>query len=234
MDDQALKTFYQNQVNKTVEYLEKKNRILFVVTSNRYGNEKAKSTLLAEKIAGRLAGKVKIINAAKLKIYQCEGNVSLTSGNRCGAQDAKLNSKSKNPSGQHRCWASINNPDDELWRISQELFASEVVVFFGSIRWGQMNAVYQKLIERLTWIENRHVTLGESNLLANTEVGLICLGHNWYGDEVIATQKKVMDFYGFKVVNELFWHWQFVNDSGQESLESYQEDAREFKEIFLK
>jgi hypothetical protein len=40
-----------------------------------------------------------------------------------------------------------------------------------------MNAIYAELIERLTWLENRHATLGESNLLKDKEVGVIAIGH---------------------------------------------------------
>jgi hypothetical protein len=36
-----------------------------------------------------------------------------------------------------------------------------------------MNAIYAELIERLTWLENRHATLGESNLLKDKEVGVM-------------------------------------------------------------
>jgi hypothetical protein len=41
-----------------------------------------------------------------------------------------------------------------------------------------MNAIYAELIERLTWLKNRHATLGESNLLKDKEVG-VAIGHNW-------------------------------------------------------
>lgn len=51
-------------------------------------------------------------------------------------QEARLADPEKNPSGEHRCWASMNNPDDELWRISRELLQSDAVLFFGSVRLG--------------------------------------------------------------------------------------------------
>jgi multimeric flavodoxin WrbA len=53
----------------------------------------------------------------------------------------------------------MNHKDDELWKISKPLFEADVVIFFSSIRWGQTNSYYQKIIERLTWLENRHSTL---------------------------------------------------------------------------
>jgi hypothetical protein len=44
-----------------------------------------------------------------------------------GLKKLYLKDKEKNPSGYHRCWASIHNEDDELWKISKELFESDCV-----------------------------------------------------------------------------------------------------------
>jgi len=221
-------------LSKTLAYLKKKKRVLFLTTSNRWSNEKEKpkSSLLAEHLAENLDN-AKIIDITELKIYPCEGNVSTEKGNRCGLKEAVLKDKKKNPSGCHRCWASINNKDDELWKISKELLNSDCVVFFISIRWGQANAHYQKLIERLTWLENRHTTLGENNLLKNIDAGIIAIGQNWNGKNVIATQKKVLKYYGFNVVNNLCWNWQFTKPN-DESQKSYKEAFPKFKKEFLK
>ncbi|QQR60682.1 flavodoxin family protein [Candidatus Uhrbacteria bacterium] len=182
---------------RSVEYLRSKSKILFLTTSNRWLGEKQdlpKSTMLANKMAEMLGDKVTVIDVTTLKVYPCEGNVSTGRGNTCGEKGALLDDKEKNPSGCHRCYASMNNPDDELWEISKPLLESDAVVFFGSVRWGQMNAFYQKLIERLTWLENRHSTLGESNVLANIDAGLIAVGHNLRGKEVVDAQKRFTDF----------------------------------------
>lgn len=229
--------FYTNMnknLEKTIDYLKKKKKILFLTTSNRWSGSKdePKSALLAKEIASKLNNKVTIIDVAKLAIYVCEGNVSKRKYNDCGEKFALLKDEEKNPSQCHRCWASLNNPDDELWRISKELFQSDCVVFFGSIRWGQMNSIYQKLIERLTWIENRHSTFGESNLLKNIDAGLICIGHNWNGKNVIKIQKKVLNFFGFKTPKELFWNWQYTNDANEESQESYKKAFPKFIKDF--
>jgi hypothetical protein len=56
---------------------------------------------------------------------------------------------------------------------------------------------YQNLIERLNWIENRHTTLGESNIVKDIETGFICVGQNWNGETVTETQMEVhIDFMG--------------------------------------
>ena len=229
---------YKNLI-KTIEFLETKKKVLFLTTSNRGDwavkelGEEPKSTKLAKAICGYLGSKkCKLIEVPNLKIYPCEGNVSHFEGNSCGVKKAKLKDKTKNPSGNHRCWRSINNPDDELWKISKELFNSDVVLFFGSIRWGQMNAQYQNLIERLTWLENRHSTLNEENLLKNTFCGLIAVGQNWRGLEVLETQKQVLSFFGFKVIDDLCWNWQYTKNKNDESQSSYKKSGKEFNDTF--
>jgi multimeric flavodoxin WrbA len=230
--------FYRGKMEDSVAYLSSKRRILFLTTSNRWSGEKGgempKSTQLAYAMKEKIGeDKVDLIDVTKLNIYPCEGNVSTERGNTCGLLESKLQDPSKNPSGNHRCWASLNNPDDELWKISKALLAAEAVVVFGSVRWGQMNSFYQKLTERLTWLENRHSTLGESNLLAEIDAGLILVNQNWKGEEVLATQKDVMGFYGFQTPEVLFWNWQFSNDASDERDELYREAAACFRETFL-
>ncbi len=229
---------YKNIRDNTLQALQKYKKILFLTTSNRWhgetGGEKPKSTLLAYEMAKRLSGaNISIIEVPLLKIYPCEGNVSTKRGNSCGVSYAKLKDPSKNPTGHHRCWASINNKDDELWKISKELFESDCVVFFGSVRWGQMNSEYQKLIERLTWIENRHSTLGEENILRNIDAGVIVISQNWNSAEVLKTQKQVLKFFGFNLIGELSWNWQYTNTDSDEDNQSYIDAATQFEKIFL-
>lgn len=225
------------ELESTIKLLSGKKRILLLTTSNRYElpNEPIdvpKSTQLAQVIQKTLGGKATLLDVSKLKIHHCEGNVSRKDGNSCGVKDALLKDKKKDPSGYHRCWASINNSDDELWKITKELFESDAVVFFASMRWGQTNAFYQTLIERLTWIENRHTTLQEDNVVKNIATGFICVGQNWNGEVVVDTQKKVHEFFGFQTPKELYWNWQYTKDSEDESQESYKKSAAEFKEDF--
>lgn len=222
---------------QTLKYLQQKKKILFLTTSNRWSGEKGgeipKSTQLAYHLSDQLAGKASVIDVTKLNIYPCEGNVSTERGNSCGEKKAKLGDSEKNPSGEHRCWASLNNPDDELWKISRALLESDAVVFFTSVRWGQTNAYYQKLIERLTWLENRHSTLGEDNILGKIDTGIIVIGQNWHGAEVLGTQKQVLSYFGFNVVPELCWNWQYLENAADESAESYAEAAQVFKSTYL-
>jgi multimeric flavodoxin WrbA len=225
------------ELNDTIKLLSGKKKVLLLATSNRYElpNEPIdvpKSTQLALAIQKSLGEKAILMDVSKLKIHHCEGNVSRKDGNSCGVKDAVLKDKEKDPSGYHRCWASINNSDDELWKISKELFECDAVVFFASVRWGQANAFYQTLIERLTWIENRHSTLQEDNVVKDIDSGFICIGQNWNGEVVVETQKKVHEFYGFKTPEELYWNWQYTKDSEDESEESYVNSIVKFKKDF--
>ena len=120
---------------ETIKTLKKYKKVLFLTCSNRYQKilekQTPKSTILAKVMAKELDN-CKIINVPDLNIHPCEGNVSREDGNRCGIKEALLKDKEKNPSGYHRCWASLHNPDDELWKISKNIFESDVVVFFCS------------------------------------------------------------------------------------------------------
>ena len=225
-----------DQIQGLVEYLSNKNKVLFLTTSNRWEGSKEipKSTLLAMDIKSRLdeTTEVNLLEIPKLKIYPCEGNVSGVEGNNCGIKDSLLKDTEKDPSGNHRCWASLNNGDDELWKVTKELFESDAVVFFISVRWGQANAFYQKLIERLNWIENRHTTLGEDNIVSGIDAGCIIIGQNWNGEQVLETQKQVYEFYGFNVPDEMSLYWQFTQDSNDETQESYKEAPKVFGREF--
>ena len=220
-------------IKKTLDILKDKKKVLLLSCSNRYNWDKndidiPKSKMIAMYLNEELGKKSTLIDVSELNIVPCEGNVSRKDGNGCGVLKSKLKDKDKNPSGQHRCWASLNNPKDELWKISKELFESDAVIFFSSIRWGQTNMFYQNLIERLTWIENRHATLGESNIVKDIETGFICVGQNWNGANVNDLQKKVHEFYGFKINDDLYWNWQYTKDMNDESQKSYKDSHKKF------
>jgi multimeric flavodoxin WrbA len=219
----------------TVEYLRPKNKVVLISTSTRSESSKdtPKSKRIAQFIQQRLGeDKCVLLDAASLKIHTCEGNVSDRDGNHCGLKDSALKDKKKNPTGYHRCWVSFSNKDDELWKITKELFEADAVIFLGSVRWGQTNSNYQRLMERLNWIENRWASLGEDNIISDIEAGVILIGHNWNGHNVLRTQKQVLKFYGFKVPNELSWNWQFTKNELDESLEGYIEDPKVFEKVF--
>ena len=225
-----------DRAGRLIRYLESKNDILLLTTSNRFERhtwDVPKTTQLALRIRHHLRKKrkrVTLIDVPKLTIHTCEGNISAQRGNECGVLAAKLPDRSKNPTGQHRCWASINNPDDQLYKVSRELFRSRVVVFFVSVRWGQTNSVYQRLFERLSWIENRTSTLEEAPIrqLRKLEAGMVVFGHNWNDEAVLKTQRQNFRWFGWKAPAALSFCWQYARDAEEESRESYLDAARQF------
>ena len=140
--------------------------------------------------------------------------------------------KSNNPDKFIRCWASINNPTDEMHKVANAIYNADIVIFFGSIRWGKMNAIYTQLIERLTWLENRHTTLGEDNILKDKETGVIAIGQNWNGKEAVKLEKEVLSFFGFKTPDVLSFNWQFTSDENDESKSSYKKAYSKFMNDF--
>ena len=226
-----------DSLKKLYKYLKGKKgkKILFLTTSNRWSGDKElpKSSIIADEIIKKMGSdKIELINVSKLKIFPCEGNVSTKRGNTCGLKDAKLDDKEKNPTGHIRCWASLNNKSDEMYKVANAILEADIVIFFGSIRWGKMNAVYAELVERLTWLENRHSTLGESNLLKDKEVGIIAVGHNWNGEEAVKLEKQVLGFFGFKTPDVLSFNWQWTKDKLDESKKGYLEEFGDFLKDF--
>jgi multimeric flavodoxin WrbA len=223
----------EDKTRSSTEYLKKKRRPLFLTTSNRWSGHKEvpKSTALARRMAAEL-GNAEVLDVSSLRIDPCEGNISSKAGNDCGVKAALLKDKEKNPSGLHRCWATYNSPGDELWKVTKSLFDSDCVVFFASVRWGQTNSVHQRLIERLSWIENRRSTLGEGGIVGGIDAGIILTGHNWRGEEVLRVQKEVLGYFGFNVVPEICWNWQYTGPE-DETREGYVEAVKAFERDFL-
>jgi multimeric flavodoxin WrbA len=223
----------KQKINTFLNYLKNKDKkgfkILFITTSNRWvgAEEVPKSSQLAIEFQKKLTN-CEIVDISKLKIYPCEGNVSREEGNRCGLKEALLKDDKKNPHKFIRCWASINNSDDELYVIANKIYESDIIVFFGSVRWGKMNSIYSNLIERLTWIENIHSTLREKNPVKDKEAGIIVMGHNWKGLEVLENEVSVLKYFGFKTPKQLSFNRQWTNDPTDETNSGYKKDLKDF------
>lgn len=101
------------------------------------------------------------------------------------------------------------------------------------MRWGQTNGIYQRLFERLSWIENRVSSLGEKPIpqLKGLEAGLVLFGQNWNNKNVFETQKKNFEWFGWKTPAALSFFWQHTRNIGDESPDSYRDAIGEFKEL---
>jgi multimeric flavodoxin WrbA len=232
--NEGFSSYNIDELVKLYEYLSSQDgkKIVFFTTSNRWEGEKElpKSSILAEELNNRLDN-CDIINVSKLKIFPCEGNVSTHKGNNCGVKEALLKGKN-DPNEFIRCWASINNKTDEIHKVANAIYDADIIIFFGSIRWGKMNAVYTQLIERLTWLENRHTTLGEDNLLKDKEAGVVAIGHNWNGKEAVELEKEVLKFFGFKTPKQLTFNWQYLKDSNDETQKGYKNEYPDFVKAY--
>ena len=89
--------------------------------------------------------------------------------------------------------------------------------------------IYQKIIERLDWMENMHSTLGEENSIKDISAGLVLIGQNWRVRESLELQKSVLGFFGFRIEEPLFIGWQYTRDIYDESPESYKNATQTFE-----
>lgn len=75
-----------------IDFLDGKDKVLFLTTSSRWfdekGGETPKSGLLASYISKKLLSRVEVVDVSRLRIYECEGNVSTAKGNACGRRRA--------------------------------------------------------------------------------------------------------------------------------------------------
>lgn len=115
-----------------------------------------------------------------------------------------------------------------MYVIANKIYEADIIIFFGSVRWGKMNSIYSKLIERLTWMESRHTTLKESNILKDKEAGIVCIGHNWNSQNAVDLEKDVLRFFGFNTPKELSINYQWSYDSDDESIRGYKDDHSSF------
>jgi NADPH-dependent FMN reductase len=235
----AAQTHLLDPCGRLLRYLASKNDILFLTTSTRFSEhawDVPKTTQLAQRLKTLLAAqrkRVTLLDVSQLLIYDCEGNVSGKRGNDCGVKGAALKDRRKNPTGHHRCWASINNRDDQLYKVSRELFKAQAVIFFVSVRWGQTNGVYQRLFERLSWIENRISSLNEAPIpqLKNLEAGMVLFGQNWNNAQVLQTQKQNFKWFEWKTPAAMSFNWQYTDNIHDESPDSYRSAAVEFETL---
>jgi len=118
---------FQSEIKKFYNYLKKKDelghKIIFFTTSNRWEGDKElpKSSMLSKHIKERLTN-CEIIDISKLRIWPCEGNISINNGNNCSIKASLLKDDKKNPHKFIRCWASINNPKDEMYVVTNKIY----------------------------------------------------------------------------------------------------------------
>lgn len=144
------------------------------------------------------------INAADLHIVD---NQSCYAGGKsnCASYEA----------GKYRCWAhklSHDNPEefggaDQMGDIYDGIESADVVIFSTSVRWESHSALLQKIIERMTTLQNRHTVYGEPNPLLHKKCGVIVTGHNSKAQSVASHLLNVLQWIGFdtNIYRQIVW-----------------------------
>jgi len=190
-------------------------RILGISTSTNRGQDKdswgssANVLLVALKALQEQGHEVRCVNAADLHIVpnlSCYAN----GDTKCGDPE----------SGPYRCWAhwySVQDPDkyggvDEMPVLYDNIAWADLVLFATSARWGTHSALLQKIIERMTVLENLSSTYGEPNPLAGKKAGVIVTGHQWLTQRIAMHLLDVFSFMGFKAERGYQFVWQRTFD----------------------
>lgn len=137
---------------------------------------------------------VNVLDASKLHIVN---NLSCYSSGKfnCASYDA----------GKYRCWAhklSHENPSeyggkDQMGILYDAYDWADIVVFATSTRWESHSAILQKIIERMTTLQNRHTVYHEMNPLQGKRCGVIVTGHNAKSQNVASHLLEVFQWLGF-------------------------------------
>jgi len=147
---------------------------------------------------------VRYLDASQLHIVN---NLSCYSSGKfnCASYDA----------GKYRCWAHKLSHDDPLKYGGRDQMGAlydtfdwaEIVIFGTSVRWQSHSAILQKIIERMTTLQNRNVVYCEANPLSGKRCGVVVTGHNSMAQNVAAHLLRVFEWLGFNthIYNQIVW-----------------------------
>jgi len=181
-------------------------RIAIISTTSHSTNSTSKSILsVLRDIFESQRHTVRMIDASQLHIVN---NLSCYSSGKsnCASYDA----------GKYRCWAhklSHDTPSeyggkDQMGVLYDAYDWADIVIFGTSVRWESHSAILQKIIERMTTLQNRNVVYGERNPLQNKRCGVIVTGHNSMAQKVAAHLLRAFEWLGF--TTDIFYQvvWQ--------------------------
>lgn len=184
-------------------------KILIISTTTH--RDKSTSKMVLSHISDVLNKKhdVDFIDANDLHIVPNQSCYS-DGGKNCASPDA----------GKYRCWAhklSHENPDDykgkdEMGIIYDALEWCDLVIWGTSVRWGSHSALMQKIIERMTNIENRVVVYGEENYVKGKKCGVVVTGNNYESDSVANHLAQQLGWFGFETDPGWTFTWQKSQD----------------------
>lgn len=183
-----------------------------VVISTTTHSKNSTSKMVLEKLMDKFRERshdVDYIDADQLHIVK---NLSCYSdgGKTCASPEA----------GKYRCWAnklSHEKPSeyggkDEMGVIYDALDWCDLVIWGTSVRWGSHSALMQKIIERMTNIENRVVVYGEENYVKGKKCGVVVTGNNYESDSVANHLAQQLGWFGFDTNPGRTFTWQKSQD----------------------
>lgn len=202
-------------------------KIAIISTTSHSSNSTSKYILAVLKGMFEVRGyKVRVIDASQLHVVN---NLSCYSSGKsdCASYDA----------GKYRCWAhklSHDTPSeyggkDQMGSLYDAYDWADIVIFGTSVRWESHSAILQKIIERMTTLQNRDVVYGERNPLQDKRCGVVVTGHNSMAQNVAAHLLRVFEWLGFttNIFYQIVWqntqniHSEVPDTSDLPALEKY-------------
>lgn len=185
-------------------------KILIVSTTSHTTNSTSKTLLgVLMSVFNERGHSVRFVDASELHIVN---NLSCYASGKfnCASYDA----------GKYRCWAhklSHENPSqyggkDEMGVLYDGFEWADVVIFGTSVRWQSHSAILQKIIERMTTLQNRNVVYCEPNPLQNKKCGVVVTGHNSMAQGVADHLLRVFEWLGFSTHIYYQFVWQKTTD----------------------
>lgn len=122
-----------------------------------------------------------LIDLNELKIFHCGGHYSL------GPKECYF-----------PCRRIEEEPSDQMMKVYEEIFRSDIVIFATPIRWGNYCALMQCLIERMNCIENMDSVFGVK-MLKDKAAGVVIIGHEDGYQRSAGTLMSTLNFMGFQL-----------------------------------
>ena len=145
---------------------------------------KSNSKTILKRVLEQLQKKgveTELIDLNELKIFHCGGHYSL------GPKECYF-----------PCRRMEEEPSDQMMKVYEEIFRSDIVIFATPIRWGNYCALMQCLIERMNCIENMDSVFGVK-MLKDKAAGVVIIGHEDGYQRSAGTLMSTLNFMGFQL-----------------------------------
>jgi multimeric flavodoxin WrbA len=140
------------------------------------------SKMVLKKVLGqlqRMGAETQLIDLKELKVFPCGGHYSL------GPKEC-----------HYPCRRMEEEPSDQLLRVYEAIFRSDIIIFATPIRWGNYSSLMQLLIERMNCVENMDSVFGVK-MIKDKVAGLVLIGHEDGYQRSAGTLMSTLSFMGF-------------------------------------